>query len=379
MHVGLLIYGSLDTVSGGYLYDRMLVEHLRLSGDTVELISLPWRSYPHHLADNFSRKLHHRLAGFQGDLLIQDELNHPSLFLLNRRMRSQINYPLLSIVHHLRSRELRAVWQNRLYSLIERFYLQTIDGFVFNSQTTRQTVLEAGVNLQANSHKAIPHIVAAPAGDQFDPKIEPAEIIQRAKLPGALRIAFIANLIPRKGLHSLLEALALPPAESCSLTVIGRLDVDPAYTRRIRRQIEKRGLGARLRLLGSLPVDRLAVELRSHHVLAVPSTYEGYGIAYLEGMSFGLPAIAAAGAASEIITSGRNGFLVPPGDPPALAQRLGELAGDRLLLAEMGLAALRRFEAQPTWHETCAAIRQFLLSVSTGRQSARISDRLAIL
>ena len=58
MRLGLLIYGSLDTLSGGYLYDRKLVEHLRRAGDSVEIISIPWRSYPAHLADNFSSRLY---------------------------------------------------------------------------------------------------------------------------------------------------------------------------------------------------------------------------------------------------------------------------------------------------------------------------------
>ena len=39
MKIGFVIYGSLDTVSGGYLYDRKLVEYLRSRGDTVEIIS----------------------------------------------------------------------------------------------------------------------------------------------------------------------------------------------------------------------------------------------------------------------------------------------------------------------------------------------------
>ena len=72
MKIGLLIYGSLDTVSGGYLYDRKLVEYLRAQGDTVEIISLPWRNYAAHLMDNFRFRLPPGL-----DLLIEDELNHP--------------------------------------------------------------------------------------------------------------------------------------------------------------------------------------------------------------------------------------------------------------------------------------------------------------
>ena len=57
MRIGLVIYGSLDTLSGGYLYDRKLVEYLRAQGDTVEVISLPWRNYAAHLTDNFHFRL----------------------------------------------------------------------------------------------------------------------------------------------------------------------------------------------------------------------------------------------------------------------------------------------------------------------------------
>ena len=57
MKIGFVIYGSLNTVSGGYLYDRKLVEYLHAQGDTVEIISLPWRNYGAHLMDNFRFRL----------------------------------------------------------------------------------------------------------------------------------------------------------------------------------------------------------------------------------------------------------------------------------------------------------------------------------
>ncbi len=53
MKIDLIIYGSLDTLSGGYLYDRLLVDYLRTQGDMVEIVSLPWRNYTAHLTDNW--------------------------------------------------------------------------------------------------------------------------------------------------------------------------------------------------------------------------------------------------------------------------------------------------------------------------------------
>ncbi len=200
MDIGLLIYGSLQTISGGYLYDRKLVEYLRGQGDRVEIISLPWRNYARHLGDNFSRETLQRLEGLNLDVLLQDELNHPSLFWLNRKLRRRVSYPILSIVHHLRSSELRPAWQNTAYRQVERTYLASVDGFIFNSQTTRQAV-------EALAGARRPALVAYPAGDRLQPAIDAEVIAQRARQPGPLRLIFLGNLTARKGLHTLLQAL----------------------------------------------------------------------------------------------------------------------------------------------------------------------------
>src|SRR5215510_14249852 len=107
MKIGFVIYGSLNMVSGGYLYDRKLAEYLREQDDTVEIISLPWRNYAAHLTDNFRFRLPPNL-----DVLIQDELNHPSLIGANAGKHP---YPVISLVHHLRCSELRPQWQNTLF------------------------------------------------------------------------------------------------------------------------------------------------------------------------------------------------------------------------------------------------------------------------
>ena len=95
MKIGLIIYGRLDTLSGGYLYDRKLVEHLEAAGDEVEIVSLPWEGYGRSLLHNFWFALAEQLRLADFDLLLQDELNHPSLFWLNRRLRGRDALPLL--------------------------------------------------------------------------------------------------------------------------------------------------------------------------------------------------------------------------------------------------------------------------------------------
>lgn len=372
MRLGLVIYGSLDTVSGGYLYDRKLVDALLRAGDNVEIISLPWRSYPRHLGDNLSAALRRRLEGLEVDLLLQDELNHPSLAWLNPRVKRRLGKPLVAIVHHLRSSEGHpppAAW---LYRQVETRYLRSLDGFVFNSQTTRRAVERL-----AGARR--PSVVAYPAGDQFAARISDAEILVRCRQPGPLRLLFLGNLIPRKGLHYLLDALERLPGDAWRLEVVGSPAVDPGYAAGVCRQAAileagyearskaRQGDGRRVTFYGSLPAAALEERLRANQVLVVPSSYEGFGIVYLEGMSFGLPAVAStAGAAGEIITPGVDGGLVPPESDPTGVERtaalLLELHHDRDLLARLSLAARRRFTRHPTWEQTGGYIRQFLLS-----------------
>ncbi len=349
MKLGLLIYGSLETLSGGYLYDRRLVEYLQGQGDAVEIISLPWRNYAAHLADNLRFRLPPSL-----DLLIQDELNHPSLLSANARPRA---YPVVSLVHHLRCSEQRPAWQNRFYRFIEKRYLNSVDGFIFNSQTTK-----GAVNSVAGSSSR-PSLVAYPPTDRFGHPVTEAEAIARAAETGPLRLLFLGNLIRRKGLHTLLEAIRRRPS-AFRLDVVGGLTAEPAYARAMQEKAAALGLSASVRFYGPLDREALVERLRAAQVLVVPSSYEGFGIVYLEGMAFGLPAVGTtAGAASEIISHEVTGCLVPPGDAAQLYECLARLAKDRALLARMSVQALERYRRQPTWEQTARDIRQFLLGL----------------
>jgi glycosyltransferase involved in cell wall biosynthesis len=354
LKIGLVIYGSLDTLTGGYLYDRKVVEYLRSRGDDVRIFSLPWRNYAGHLTDNLSSKLFTSLCKSDVDVLLQDELNHPSLFWINRRIRCRHKYPIVSIVHHLRCNESRPGWQNALYRLVERHYLRTVDGFIFNSETTRSTV-------EALIGPSRPHAVAFPGRDEALGPLKENDVTQRAAEHGPLRILFVGSLIPRKELHTLIAALASLPKENWRLDVVGSLSTDPSYAAKIQKLVATYGLKNQITLLGSMTRQDLAERYAHSHVLAVPSSYEGFGIVYIEGMGFGLPAIAStAGAAHEIITHGADGFLVDSGDVTVIAGSIDELHRDREKLTQMSLSALKRHGRHATWAESSKAIFDFL-------------------
>ena len=128
-----------------------------------------------------------------------------------------------------------------LYRQVERAYLHSVDGFIFNSATTRTAVAEL-------TGRASPNVIAPPAANHqavtWNKERRHAET-QRA---GPLRVLFVGNIIPRKGLHVLLEALAQLPADSWQLAIAGDPHADAAYARRMREAAASAGLEKRCKL-----------------------------------------------------------------------------------------------------------------------------------
>ena len=356
MRIGLNLYGTLETKSGGTLYDRMVVAGLRRQGHEVTVLPLPSGSYLGRLRQGLAGdRLVNQVLGGRFDLLLQDELCHPSLFLVNRRITALGGPPLVAIVHHLLSDEPRGYWLNRLLAWPERRFLASVDGFICNSLTTRQRV-EALVGCER------PGVIAHPAGDRFPgPSPSRKAIAERASRPGPLQLLFVGALIPRKGLLPLLQALAGVERGHWRLSVVGDPEVAPAHVREAKGLADRLGLADSIRFLGPRPEAELAGIFASHHLFCMPYAFEGFGIALLEAMGFGLPAVGCRhGAAGETISHGVNGFLLDPGDRAGLIDLIHGLHHDRSRLAALSQAALETFTGRPGWREMAAAIEGFI-------------------
>lgn len=354
MRLGFIVPDGLDHLSGGFLYDRMLVKHLRASGWQVDVVPFHWGSYAGDLMRNLPLGSHPVLDPGPLDVLLEDELSHPALLAFNRQLRREADIPIIAVVHHLRSSEARPAWMNALYRRVEKLYLGDVDGAVCNSLATRRSV-------EALWPDPRPSVVASPGRGRPERQVDTEDVQSRALRAGPLKLIFLGNIIPRKGLLTLLNALARIMGLDWQLEVIGDLTVDPAHVRRIRRAIRERGLDPRVTLVGRVHPASLAARLEQGHLMVVPATYEGFGIAYLDGMSYGLPAVATtAGGASEIVRHGHNGLLVAPNDTDGLARGLAGLINDRHALAEMGMAALETYRGHPSWSDSAELVRRFL-------------------
>jgi glycosyltransferase involved in cell wall biosynthesis len=362
MRIGFLVCGSPELVSGGFLYDRMLVRELAALGTDVDVdvVWLPWRRYVRALADNLAPLPGPRAGTGRWDLVVEDELAHPSLVLRNARLRAA-GIPIVALVHNLRCRPPHARLR-ALEAAVERRYLRSVDGVLAVCASTLDDVRAAlGA---AGKDRQVDTAVAHAGRDHVAPGVDDAFIAARAAGAGPLRVLFLAAVAPHKGLHRLLAAAARLPGSSFTIDVVGSLSADAPYVRRIRRMIRRLGLAARVQLHGEQRGEPLAAALRGAHVLALPSDREAYPLAVLEGLGFGLPALVTArGGAAEMMTHGRHGLLLDPDDSDAWTAALAHLAADRAALAAMGQAARARFHEHGTWRDTALAAQRLFETV----------------
>jgi glycosyltransferase involved in cell wall biosynthesis len=190
-----------------------------------------------------------------------------------------------------------------------------------------------------------------------------------------LNLLFLGNVIPRKGLQRMLEALSAVDPRIWRLAVVGSLEMDRGYVHGIRGLIKRKNLGSRVKLRGILEGKRLSEAIRSSHLLFMPFAYEGFGIAYLEGMAFGLPAVGSKfGGAGETIRHGITGFLVDPNGAGGLREIVETLHRDRDMLFKMSETALKWFECQPKWDDSMKKIEGFLKSFTGIQASAHVES-----
>lgn len=351
MHLGLAIYGDLNDSSGGFRYDRKLVEHCRAAGDTVEIISLPWRSYPRGLTDNLRQSVRAQLNQ-RFDVLLQDGLCHPSVWWHNRRLAEPT--AVVGLLHHLQSDD--PTESGRLLKQrVERSFLNSLDACIATSQFTRQRAATL-----APSTASKPHLVAPPAGRIEGAAVSRSRVAARAEAD-PLRICFVGSLIPRKDPLTLCQAVA---GTDWQLQLIGSQEANPAYVKQVQQSVDSLGCGDQIELRGHVETAALESTLAASHVCCLPSQYEAFGMSLLEAMEYGVVPIGSrVGGAGEFIEHTDNGFLVSPGEPQTIREILQTLAADRSRLAELGQAALATAAAHPTWAETLAEFRSFLSRV----------------
>jgi D-inositol-3-phosphate glycosyltransferase len=193
------------------------------------------------------------------------------------------------------------------------------------------------------------------------------------------RIVTVGRLVPRKGMDTIIQALAtlkeLGVADT-ELWVVGggsgaEALGDDAEVRRLGSLASDVGVSSHVKFIGQVPRERMPAVLRSADVVVCTPWYEPFGIVPLEAMGCGIPVIASAvGGLVDTVTDGVTGLHVPPKDPDALAQALAELLPQPNILRSFGRAGVSRVRSRYTW-ERIAADTERIYELMMGRESTR--------
>lgn len=192
----------------------------------------------------------------------------------------------------------------------------------------------------------VPRLFVVPNGVDAEARADPG---------GSARVLFLSNARRDKGLLALREAMAFVRA------------------RRPEAALDEAGEGTALGPVAGEAKERL---FRGAALFALPTALEeGQPVAIVEALAHGLPVVATPmGAIPDMVRDGENGFLVPPGDPRALAEAIDRLLADPALRARMGEASralhAERFTAarhREGLAEALRAVARRSASVQAGR------------
>lgn len=347
--LAFMIPGDLESLTGGYGYDRRIIDGLRKLGWSVNVETLDG-SFPDPTP--FAREdAHRRLAALgDGRRVMIDGLAFGALADEAERQRQRLR--LVALVHHPLAEE-TGIDPHLAASLeaSERRALATARVVIVTSRQTARGLAGYGVD---GSRIAI-----------VEPGTDPAALAH-GSADGFVHLLCVASVIPRKGHEVLVEALVRLADTPWHLTCVGSLDRDAQTANRVRALLAQYDLSDRVTFTGDLRQPELDRAYDRADVFVLPTFHEGYGMVVSEALARGLPVVSCpTGAIGELVTS-QAGVLVPPGNVPELARVLREMIDNRPARERLAEGARRIRDRLPTWE---IAARRMAAALERAEQS----------
>jgi glycosyltransferase involved in cell wall biosynthesis len=328
-----IVPGSLDTLTGGYAYDRRIVRGLREVGWTVDVRELH-DSFPYPTAAALEESARALARIPSGATVVIDGLACGAMPAQVEREAARLR--IVALVHHpLAAESGLDPSVARQLEAQERRALAAARLVIVTSPATADALARYGV-----------------AGDRLrvvEPGTDRAPL-SRGSGTAVVNLLCVATLIPRKGHEILLRALAAVPQDRWHLACVGSLRRGPLTVARLRGLVAAYRLESRVSLCGEMDGERLEAQFDRADFFVLPTLYEGYGMVVAEALAHGLPVISTpTGAIPELIGAtcrvaesmavGEAGILVQPNDVRALTDALTLVLGDSATRARLARGA----------------------------------------
>lgn len=343
-HLILLVPGDLHARTGGYGYDRAIIDGLRSLEWQVEVCALDG-SYPWPTPEARRHTAEQMAALPDGTLVLADGLAFGAMPDDAERHGSRLR--LVALVHHPLALE-SGLTVDRSAELFasEQRALRCVRGVVVTSAATVHTLHPYGVDPK--------EVVVVPPGTDAAPAAKGWRGIGAAlRRDRPVVLLCVASITPRKGHRLLVQALQrFTGPVSWRLRIAGNELMDPATARALRDQVTGAGLNAQVEFLGELSAAALSEAYEHADVFVLPTYFEGYGMAVAEAVAHGLPVISTRTGAIPDLVDEQSGLLVTPGDAEELHHAVRALIGDDALRERLTLGARRRRDDVPRWSDS---------------------------
>lgn len=346
----LLIPGDPSTPTGGYAYDRRVIEGLDRAGWSVELERLD-ASFPHPTRPALDAAARALALIPDGATVVVDGLAFGRMAEIAAPHQWRLR--LVALVHHPLALEtgLDPIEAERL-RVDEQRALALARALVTTSPETAALLVRD-------------YQVAAERVRVVEPGTDPAPLATGSGGPWRALLC-VAAVTPRKGHDLLLEALAALQDRDWRLDCVGSLDRSPETARALQELTARLCLDERVTWHGAVSSVRLAAHYRAADLFVLPTRFEGYGMVLTEALAHGLPILSTRTGPVSRLVPPEAGILVPPDDPGALQVALARLMDDpplRARLSEGARAARVRLRA---WEETTRDFAHVLEELSHG-------------
>lgn len=344
-----VIPGDIQRQTGGSFYNRKLAKSLTERGFRLETVTVPDLPYFAGLVAGLAIApfLLLKLARRKYHVVIEDGWAHPTTLLFNLACWLTGKVQLVIIVHQVRCSAVKPL-AGFTVRMVERVSLRSAQLIVTVSRFISGEVERL---VGSNERIALAPPGSAPLSDLTREQGESGVI--------PLRLLFVGNCARLKGLDHLLDAVALLRDIPLSLDLVGDVNVEPRFYRKLVKQASALGVSERVIFHGPVAHQDLGNFYSQADIFTFPSLYEGYGIVLAEAMHAGLAIVATrTGAANEIVHEGANALIVPPADSAALAGAIRRLATDTALRENFGRRSRELAGSLPTWAQTCDSICQ---------------------
>ena len=186
----------------------------------------------------------------------------------------------------------------------------------------------------------------------------------------------LGRIVPRKGIDNVIRAAGRLRDRISNLRLVvvgGDCDTpDPSRTPefdRLQKIAKEEGIVAQVTFTGRKNRDVLRYYYAAADVFITTPWYEPFGITPLEAMACGTPVIGAnVGGIKFSVEDGKTGFLVPPNDPDALAERIHRLVTNNKLMGFMRMNAVKRVNKYFTWSRVSVMVSRLYDSILAERQ-----------